>query len=100
MSLDRASRLRRRDEGRRSMEFNMLTFTKQDSILIAVTLGIFLSIPLLISAFYGSSTITLPDHASDRPGHLSERNEIGGDHGGVRPRGPGLDGGLSFRVSI
>jgi hypothetical protein len=39
MSLDRAARLRRRAERRRLMEFNMLTFTKQDSILIAVTLG-------------------------------------------------------------
>jgi hypothetical protein len=81
----------------------MLTFTKQDSILIAVTLGILLSIPLLVPALYGSSTITLLDRASDRRGHLSERserNEVGGDHGGVRPRGSGLDGGLSSRFSI
>jgi hypothetical protein len=78
----------------------MLTFTKQDSILIAVTLGILLSIPLLVPALYGSSTITLLDRASHRRGHLSERNEVGGDHGGVRPRGSGLDGGLSSRFSI
>jgi hypothetical protein len=38
------------------MDFNMLTFTKQDSILIAVMLGIVLSVPLLVPAFYGSST--------------------------------------------
>jgi hypothetical protein len=39
-----------------------VTFTKQDSILIAATLGIMLSVPLLVPALYGSSTITLSDH--------------------------------------
>jgi hypothetical protein len=82
------------------MEYNMLTFTKQDSILIAVTLGILLSLPLLVPALYGSSTITLRDHASDRLGHLPERNEVRGDHDGVRPRESGLDGGRSSRFSI
>ena len=52
------------------MEFNVLTFTKQDSILIAVTLAIMLSVPLLVPAFYGLSTVTLPDHAVDRLGSL------------------------------
>jgi len=78
----------------------MLTFTKQDSIVIAVTLGILLGVPMLLPAFYGSSTITLPDHAGDRLGHLSERNEVGGDHGDARSRGPGLDCGRSSRFPI
>jgi hypothetical protein len=69
----------------------MLTVTKQDSILIAVTLGIMLSVPLLVPAYYGSSTITLVDHAGDRPSHLSDWNDVGGDHGGARRRGPRLD---------
>ncbi len=50
----------------------MLPFTKQDAILIAVTLAIILSAPLLVSAFYGSSTITLPRHAGHRLGQVSE----------------------------
>lgn len=50
------------------MEIDVLTFTKQDSILIAVTLAIMLSVPLLVPTFYGLSTITLPDHAVDRLG--------------------------------
>ena len=82
------------------MEFNMLTFTKKDSILIAVTLGTVLSVPLLVPAFYGSSTIILSDHAGDRLGHLSEHNDVGGDHGDARSRGRGSDCGLSsgFRI--
>jgi hypothetical protein len=82
------------------MESNMLMFTKQDSILIAATLGIVLGVPVLVPAFYGSSTITLPDHAGDRPGHLSERNDVGGHHGDARSHGPGLDCSLSSRVPI
>jgi hypothetical protein len=50
------------------MEINVLTFTKQDSILIAVTLAIMLSVPLLLPTLYGVSTITLPDHAVNRLG--------------------------------
>jgi hypothetical protein len=58
------------------MELNMLTITKQDSILIAVTLGIVLSVPVYIPALYGSSTVTLS--AGDRPEHLSEWKDISG----------------------
>jgi hypothetical protein len=61
------------------MEVSMGRFTKQDSILIAVTLAILLSVPLLVRAFYGLSTVTLPDHAGDRLGHLSEQDDVGGD---------------------
>jgi len=42
----------------------MLMFTKQDSIVIAVTLGILLSVPLLVPAFYISSNITVLDRAT------------------------------------
>jgi hypothetical protein len=42
----------------------MLTFTKQDSIVIAVTLGILLSVPLLVPAFYTSSNIAVLDRAT------------------------------------
>jgi hypothetical protein len=42
----------------------MLTFTKQDSIVIAVTLGILLSVPLLVPVFYASSNITVLDRAT------------------------------------
>lgn len=72
------------------MEFNMFTVTKQDSILIALTLGIMLSMPLLIPAYYGSSTITLVDHAGDRLGHLSDWSDVGGDRGDARSHGPRL----------
>ncbi len=75
------------------MEFNMLT--KQDSILIAVTLAIMLSVPLLVPAFYGLSTITL-DHADDRLGHWSERNSVGE----AQLRGSGLYCGPSNGFSI
>jgi hypothetical protein len=77
------------------MEFNMLTFTKQESILIAVTLAITLSVPLLVPTFYGLSTITL-DHADDRLGQLSERNKAGD----VQLRGSGLYCGPSSGFSI
>lgn len=75
----------------------MLTITKQDSILIAVTLGIVLSMPVLVPALYGSSTITLSD---DRPRHLSEWNNIGGDHGRARLRGPRPYCSVSSRFPI
>jgi hypothetical protein len=71
----------------------MLTFTKQDSILIAVTLGIGLSVPLLIPAFYTSSTITLSDQAGDRLGQLPD---VGGD----QSQGLELYCSLSHRISI
>jgi hypothetical protein len=75
----------------------MLTFTKQDSILIAVTLGIVLSVPLLVPAFYGSSTITLSDLVASplpncsRHGHLSERNDVGANRSDTQSRAPGFE---------
>jgi hypothetical protein len=79
------------------MEFNMWTFTKQDSILIAVTLGAMLSVPMLVPAFYDVSTITLSDRVAspspncDRFGHFSERNDVGGDRRDTQSRAPGLE---------
>ena len=97
MFLDRASGLWRHDERRRLMEFNMFTFTKQDSILIVVTLGILFGVPLLVPAFYGSSTITLSDLVASplpncsRHGHLSERNDVGANRSDTRSRAPVLE---------
>jgi hypothetical protein len=51
VSLDRASRLRWRVELRWSLKFNMSKFTKQDSLLISIELGIMVSMPLLSPAF-------------------------------------------------
>jgi hypothetical protein len=82
------------------MEFNMLTFTKQDSILIAVTLGILLGVPLLVPAFYDVSTITLSDHAGDRLDRLLEQNAVGGGHGDGRSRRSGLNCSLSSGFPI
>jgi hypothetical protein len=82
------------------MEFRMFTFTKQDSILIAVTLAIMLSVPLLVPALYGSTTIALSDLAGDRQGRLSDRKQIGGDYGDTRLRGTGLECGLSSGFPI
>jgi hypothetical protein len=82
------------------MEFRMFTFTKQDSILIAVTLAIMLSVPLLVPALYGSTTIALSDLAGDRPGRLSDRNQVGGDYGDARLRGTGPECGLSSGFPI
>jgi hypothetical protein len=61
----------------------MLTFTKQDSIVIAVTLGILLSVPLLVPA---SSNITVLDRATpplpnDNFGGDSQWRGRGGDCG-------------------
>jgi hypothetical protein len=52
-------------------------FTKQDSILVAVTLGILLSIPLLVAAVYG----LINDHIAAR--HCIDAREHE-PHGGIR----------------
>jgi hypothetical protein len=68
--------------------------------LIAVTLAIMLSVPLLVPALYGSSTIAVSDLAGDRPGRLSDRNQVGGDYGDARLRGTGPECGLSSGFPI
>jgi hypothetical protein len=62
------------------MEFDMFTITKQDSIIIAVTLAIILSLPLLIPAFYPTYEVTLPSEAA------SSRNNNVAQHA-VKPQG-------------
>jgi hypothetical protein len=54
---------------------DMFTITKQDSIVIAVTLAIVLSVPLWIPALYTSTEITVQDQTT----HLSSNSERAGD---------------------
>jgi hypothetical protein len=51
----------------------MLTLTKQDSIVIAITLGVALGVPLAIPAFYTTSNITIEDREAPA---LSNRNPV------------------------
>jgi hypothetical protein len=83
------------------LEFNMLTFTKQDSIVIAVTLGIVLAVPLLIPAFSASvvpnraaSSLSNRDHAG------ASAKRVGVDGIDVPSRGPVVDFGLYFGPRI
>ena len=84
----------------------MLTFTKQDSIVIAVTLGIVLSVPFLVPAFYTSANITVLEPAAsplpngNRVGHLAKRKDIGDDDIGSQWRGPEVDCGLYYGLPI
>src|SRR6266403_3423870 len=68
---------------------SMLTFTKQDSIVIAVTLGILLSVPLLVPAFYTSSNITVLDRATPP----LPNDNFGGDDVDSQWRGQGRNCG-------
>jgi hypothetical protein len=78
----------------------MLTFTKQDSTVIAVTFGIALSVPVAVPAFYTSSNITVLEQAdpvlpNDKlVGHLAKPNGIGGDDVDAQQRAPEVDCGL------
>jgi len=76
----------------------MLTFTKQDSIVIAVTLGIVLAVPLLIPAF---STSVVPKRAasllSNRDHAGASAKRVGVD---VPSRGPVVDFGLYYGPRI
>ncbi len=88
------------------MEFNVLTFTKQDSIVIAVTLGILLSAPLVVPAFYTSANITVLDRAAsplpdgNLVGPLAKQKDIGGGNGDAQLRGPEVDCGPYYRFPI
>jgi hypothetical protein len=68
----------------------MWTFTKQDSIVIAVTLGVLLSVPLLVPAFYTSSNITVLDRATPP----LPNDNFGGDDVDSQWRGRGGNCGL------
>jgi hypothetical protein len=68
-------------------KFDMFTTTKQDSIVVAVTLAIILSLPLLIPAFYPTFEITglseAAPSANDRLArHSVGSKELGGHHVG------------------
>jgi hypothetical protein len=75
----------------------MLTFTKRDSIVIAVTLGIALSVPFLVSAFYTSSNIEIPNKTTlplancNLAGYLAKPNDLGSDDFDSPWRGPEVD---------
>jgi len=74
----------------------MLTFTKQDSIVIAVTLAIALGVPLLVPAFYTVSNITVLDRATP----LLPNDNLGGDAADSHRRGQGVDCGSSERLPV
>ncbi|WJR77236.1 hypothetical protein [Bradyrhizobium sp. NP1] len=84
----------------------MFTLTKQDSIVIALTLGVILSVPLLIPAFYVTSEITLRNDAASPPPngnpvrHLAKPKDGDGDENGSRLCEPRRDCGLCDRPSI
>jgi hypothetical protein len=85
------------------LEFNMLTFTKQDSIVIAVTLGIVLAVPLLIPAL---SSSVVPNRAASslsnkvHAGALAKRKRVDVDSINVPSRGPVVDFGLYYGPHI
>jgi|SRR5271169_4882594 len=68
----------------------MLTFTKQDSIVIAVTLALALGVPLAVPAFYTSANITVLDRATPP----LPNDNFGGDDIDSQWRGRGADCGL------
>jgi hypothetical protein len=67
----------------------MLTFTKQDSIIIAVTLALALGVPLLVPAFYTVSNITVLDRATPP----FPNDNLGGDDADSQWRGQRVDCG-------
>jgi hypothetical protein len=73
-----------------------LTFTKQDSIVIAVTIALGLSVPLAVPAFYTSSNITVLDRATPP----LPNDNFGGDDVDSRWRGPEVDCGLYQELPI
>jgi hypothetical protein len=74
----------------------MFTFTKQDSIVIAVTLALVLGVPLLIPAFYTSSNITVLDRATPP----LPNDNFGGDDADSQWSGQGVDCGLYVGLPI
>lgn len=68
----------------------MLTLTKLDSIVIAVTLAIALGVPLLVPAFYTTSNITVLDRATPP----LPNDNFGGDNADSQWRDCGSSEGL------
>jgi hypothetical protein len=67
----------------------MLTFTKQDSIVIAVTLAFALGVPVAVPAFYTSSNVTVLDRATPP----LPNDNFGGDDADAQRRGQEVDCG-------
>jgi hypothetical protein len=74
----------------------MFTFTKQDSIVIAVTLALALGVPVAVPAFYTSSNITVLDRATPP----LPNDNFGGDDVDSQWRGRGLDCGAHYGLPI
>jgi hypothetical protein len=79
---------------------DMLTLTKQDSIVIAITLGLALGAPMAIPAFYTTSNITIEDREapplsnSNPVEHLAKR-KVPHDHDmGSTWQRSGVDDGM------
>jgi hypothetical protein len=85
------------------MKLKMLRITKQDSIIIAATLGVALGVPLSIVAFSSSSNIAMQHRAAPAlrndslVGPLAKRKYRGGDDVARASRGPVLDFGLYYQ---
>jgi hypothetical protein len=79
---------------------NMLKLTKQDSIVIAITLGLALGVPLAIPAFYTTSNITIEDRQapplsnSNPVEHLAKRKVPGVRDMDSALQGSGADDGM------
>jgi len=73
----------------------MFAFTKQDSVVIAVTLALALGVPLAVPAFYTSSNITLLDRATPP----LPNDDLGGDVGS-QWRGQEVDCGAYYGLPI
>jgi hypothetical protein len=75
----------------------MLTLTKQDSIVIAITLGLALGVPLAIPAFYTTSNMTIEDRNTPPlpnrgpVGHLAKRKVAGNADMDSARQGSGVD---------
>lgn len=74
----------------------MLTFTKQDSIVIAVTLALALGVPLAVPAFYTSSNITVLDRATP----ALPNDNFGGDDADSQWSGHEVDCGAYYGLPI
>ena len=78
------------------LEFNMFTFTKQDSIVIAVTLALALGVPLAVPAFYTSSNVTVLNRATPP----LPNDNFGGDDVSSQWRGQEVDCGAYYGLPI
>jgi hypothetical protein len=84
----------------------MLTFTKQDSIIIAATLGVALSVPLSITAWFPSTNAALlnkaaaPARNGNLAGPLAKPEHGSSADANLPPRGPVVDFGLYYGPHI